>query len=644
MKEIVIKNIKLKDWKSLNLEIEFNKKKTHISGRCGIGKSSIMHAWYWLWTGYANPYTKKNANLYDDRMEVTPNTPPAIVETSFTLDGIEFSLTRKAKPVFSKDKGSDTYVKKPSDKYTILLDGIEISATEFAEWVSENICPADLLPYCLDGSFFSTLCENDKDKARNVLMSIVGNISQEDFKKDYSQVFNPVKKHTPQDIKRQAKNKIKELEGECEGIEYALNVHYKQLSENKIDGVENAEKAIEEIKEKIKQIDDKFLGNANEAQKLLTEIQNKQLLQQSNRVAYLDTQNALKTKIKGKIQDVLLANASVQKENEQKQRERQFSIIQLEQGEKDLLHIQEELKRLNDAVLKNKSQVFTDDKCAYCGQVLPEDMLDEAKKQFNENKLREYRKLISDANYNREQEERLIDCITKIKKELEQEFSPKDLIDVSELEKELKAIDDNFIPYENTDEYIAIENEIRELRDKMLKCGDLTAINRQKQDYMLELENLNRIIGSKDKVSETNSKIERLKNDLKNVGIERVKQEGIVALCDEWTSERNDIISKRINKDLNLCKIQMFETLKNGDNVDTCIITDKDGVRLSTINHSMKIRINIELQKLFDSKANICMPIFVDECSIFDSMSKPIESDRQMIYLFASDSNSICVN
>ena len=72
--------------------------------------------------------------------------------------------------------------------------------------------------------------------------------------------------------------------------------------------------------------------------------------------------------------------------------------------------------------------------------------------------------------------------------------------------------------------------------------------------------------------------------------------------------------------------------------VGDCVITDSRGVKYSTINNSARMRIAIEMQKLFMRHFNISLPIFVDESSVFDSASLPKGEGNQMIYLFASDS------
>ena len=152
MKEIKLKNITLSNWKSLNANVQFNEGKTIIKGRNGIGKTSLQSAWNWLLSSYTNSTTPKNFELFDNRVELSPDTPIASVIAVVSVDGIEYSLQKTAEAKFTRPRGSSEYVKDKSDTYRYYIDNIEVSATNFTEWVRQNICPDDMLVYCCRAS------------------------------------------------------------------------------------------------------------------------------------------------------------------------------------------------------------------------------------------------------------------------------------------------------------------------------------------------------------------------------------------------------------------------------------------------------------------------------------------------------------
>ena len=78
-KKIILKRLVLSNWKSLNLDVKFNDKSTSVSGRNGIGKSSLQSAWNWLLSSYTSAVVPKNHELFDNRVELTHETPIASV-------------------------------------------------------------------------------------------------------------------------------------------------------------------------------------------------------------------------------------------------------------------------------------------------------------------------------------------------------------------------------------------------------------------------------------------------------------------------------------------------------------------------------------------------------------------------------------
>ena len=76
-KETYIKYITLSNFSGVSSHTEFDRRGVEIKGDNRTGKSTIMKAWFWLWTSFKDAYTNRNSNLYDDRTPVNENTPTA---------------------------------------------------------------------------------------------------------------------------------------------------------------------------------------------------------------------------------------------------------------------------------------------------------------------------------------------------------------------------------------------------------------------------------------------------------------------------------------------------------------------------------------------------------------------------------------
>lgn len=201
MKEVILKRICLSNWKAKNLDVSFYDGVTTISAKNEVGKSSLQQAWNWLFTSYTTPTSVRNSNLYDKRVPLSPDTPEASVKAWITIDGTEFTLERIAQPKFKRPRGEEEWVKDSSDTYIVKIDGFEVTATAFNEWVEEMICPIDKIAFLLDGAFFTTLALQDKKKARAIIDEIVGGCSLDELSGDYSKIVSKLDKHTPEELR-----------------------------------------------------------------------------------------------------------------------------------------------------------------------------------------------------------------------------------------------------------------------------------------------------------------------------------------------------------------------------------------------------------------------------------------------------------
>lgn len=200
MKKILIKRIRLSNWKAKNLDVTFGTDVTRISAKNEVGKSSLQQAWNWVFTSYTSPTSQRNANLFDNRVPLSIDTPEASVKVWLEIDGTAYTIERIAKASFKRLRGNEEWVKDSSDTYSILIDDIEYTATSFDEWVDSTIAPIKFMPYLLDGAFFTTLAINDKGKARAVIEHLVGGCDISELNGDYSRLGDKLMKFTPEQI------------------------------------------------------------------------------------------------------------------------------------------------------------------------------------------------------------------------------------------------------------------------------------------------------------------------------------------------------------------------------------------------------------------------------------------------------------
>ena len=651
-RRITIKSISLKEWRGQNHKIALKDGRNVLRGRNGCGKTSIYEAFVWVLSGYTNPNSPKNHNLYNNREELSKDTPYASVTIALSIDGVDYTIERKASLNFVRKRGTDTYEKSNSDKYLYYIDNVEVSVANFNEWINANICDVNNLLYCLSGEFFSTLCENDKNNARKVLETLIGEIKDSDFKGDYTLLNEKLKTMSVDAIIEQTKNNIKPLARRMDDIPSIIESKETTLSEYRAIDFDGILKEIENRKATINDIDNAILGKAESIKPILGErdkifeiINSKTLSLNERRNTYEGKQRAVISEIKGKIEGVKRENEKILKTNNHLASEYKDIEWRLSAAKKSLELVQkrrEELLKQRDEV---KARVFSEDmKCAYCGQELPQEEVEKARGKFNAAKKNDLELIVAKGKACKEDIELYGKEINELQAILDKGVEVFPYKSVEEYEKELQDAQSKYVPFENTKEYETLKGEIDYLKSTLpeIPQNDNEALTNTKRVIIEELDGLNRKYGLKDKANEIEREIVALREEKRNLGVEIAKLEGFLMNIQEWLQERANIVSNRVNDKLTNCKIVMYSAQKDGSLKPDCVIVDNNNVKYATLNNSNRIKTNIELQQLFCDFYGIEMPCWVDEAAIFSQNNLPV-LESQHILLYASDDNYLIV-
>ena len=657
MKTIKLKRLEINDFRAKSITIDF-KESTSISGENGVGKSTIMKAWNWLLSGYTDSYSPMNSALFDDSKELTPDTPTARVKAVVDIDDMEYTIERTATAKFTRKRGTTEYVKDTSDQYNFYIDNIEVKSNDFKQWIENNICQSDMVTYVLDGSFLTSMIEEDKKGSRKVLEKIVGEIKEEDFKGDYSILKEDMKKYTIEQIEERTKREIVPIKDRMSKIPALIDTHAATIAEYSSKDFDGIMKEIEKRKKEIEDIDNKILGNGDAIKPILGErnhlldlINQKSAELNSERFKFNKANFDAEAELKKELDAAKAANNSSVSKYE-------FGKKLIEQKRVMAKYVKESIAAVEGAynlakkdLSEIKARVFTDDKCAYCGQELPEDMLNEAKEKFNARKKADIDSCVERGKSVARNKEALESKLASVNDEIEDLVdtlgdSPA-LVDVTEIEGRYNALkeENKGKRFEDTEIYSRLMGEIEEFKRNMPEIpeNDNAALTEAKKVLMGTIDNLNREYGIKFKIEELKGKIKELKDEERELGSDLAILEGKLAKCAEYKQEKADIISYRINGKLKESTIDMWSRQKDGNLVPDVVLKGKNGVRFSSLNFSDRIRTCIDIQRMFMEHFGISLPVWVDESSCFSSNNFPI-IEGQVIYLFASESPMIEVS
>lgn len=657
MKTIKLKRLEINDFRAKSIAIDF-KESTSISGENGVGKSTIMKAWNWLLSGYTDSYSPMNSALFDDSKELTPDTPTARVKAVVDIDDMEYTIERTATAKFIRKRGTTEYVKDTSDQYNFYIDNIEVKSNDFKQWIENNICQSDMVQYLLDGTFLTSMIEDDKKKARKVLEMIVGEIREDDFRGDYSILKEDMRKYTIEQIEERTKKEMIPIKDRMTKIPALIDTHSATIAEYSSKDFEGIMKEIEKRKKEIEDIDNKILGNGDAIKPILGE-RNHLLDLINQKSAELNSERAKFNKA------IFDAEAELKKELGAAKEANNASISSYEYAKNVIEQKRVMAKYVKESIVsvegaynlakkdlsEIKARVFTDDKCAYCGQELPEDMLNEAKEKFNARKKADIDSCVERGKSVARNKEALESKLASINKEIADllptlENEPV-LIDEAEIAGRYNALkeENKGKRFEDTETYSRLVGEIEEFKRSMPEIpeNDNAALTEAKKVLMVTIDNLNREYGIRYKIAELRGKIQELKDEERELGSDLAILEGKLAKCAEYKQEKADIISYRINGKLKESTIDMWSRQKDGNLVPDVVLKGKNGVRFSSLNFSDRIRTCIDIQKMFMEHFDVSLPVWVDESSCFSSNNFPV-LDGQVVYLFASESPMIEVS
>lgn len=644
MKTIILKKLTLQDWRGQNNSVTFGQN-TEIKGRNKSGKSSIFNAWLWLLMG-VDSSDNANYKLFDEKVEPThENSKVASVEAVLDIDGVEYTLKKTAEIGWTRKKGREEYERKGTDTYKFFVDSIEKNASDYKAFIEETFAPFSKLKLMLNIGHYLGM---EWKELRLMFENLVGEIKDEDFKGDYSIIKNELAKYAPEQIKESIKGQMKPIKQNIEGLPITISTLQSSLPD--ISGLDTIQQEIDEAKEQIESID-KQISGSNEQATVYIEKRNAELAEINKlKQEYAEAESAynLKTieqanKIKAQLAEIDSSNAQILRENK-------LGKETIENAEKSFKLATSKLDKLNEyrnTLLKQNEEVkamnFEDIFCSFCGQKLPDDKLDVARTKFFEQKDAKHKAIVADGKANNEKIAQCKKEIEELQAIIDKGYKEKPLQDKEQLTLELDNLRKNFVKYSDTKEgkkkIEIISTHEANLTD--IPTTDTTALQNMKKELLNEIEANSKKLGLKDEYDKQAAKIAQFQSELKDSAAELALLEGKLNAVERYEREKASIISYRVNSKFDYLHVEMTETNKSGNIVDTCKVTDNMGISASVTNHASKVLIGIDLALALQKFYDVNLPLFIDDADLINSDNMP-EMDNQLVKLIVTNED-FCV-
>ncbi|SMF88074.1 AAA domain-containing protein [Paenibacillus uliginis N3/975] len=284
--------------------------------------------------------------------------------------------------------------------------------------------------------------------------------------------------------------------------------------------------------------------------------------------------------------------------------------------------------RLRDERDKEKESQFVysgEDSCATCGQSLPIEKVEEARKraeeQFNTRKSQTLEQIVSRGKTEKlladqwaKEIEQITDTIetNRIKMDaLDQEI--KELVTgIETLESSTPNIASDPVYASKLQEREEIERTIRELRSQSVSA--LSEARLEVVSLRAELESQERKYAGFDQIQRGQKRIEELKTEEKELARQYEELERQLYLTEEFTRTKVQMLESKINAKFRNVKFRLFETQVNGALNETCkilygpnLVPYEDG-----LNRAAQVNAGLDIINTLSEHYKVIAPIFID--------------------------------
>lgn len=639
MKEIRFNKVVLNGFRAMTGEVSFKDGLTRIIGANGIGKTRVYSACKWCITG-VDELNRTNYKLFDDTADFTPeNSTPISVELFINVDGVEYVLKRQAQQKWVRKRGCAEYSKASSDDYKFYIDGLELSATAYKDRIAEIFnMDVEKLKLCMDVYYYRTL---DWKELRKHFADLVGEVKNEDFHEDYTDILLYLEKYGAEHAKEYLRQQINPLKKQVDDIDADIRATERTMPD--LAPVEEAQRQIDEKKSRIEEINKEILG-LEEANKPFIEKRKKEITEIDKlradvvklRLQHLTSvQNKIDT-LKNELSRAEEHNAAIESQKRRNEQAIAKHNSEIQLCKEDIADLAEERERLKAQNEEIKSRKFTDTICPNCGQELPADRIAELQTKFFEDNEKLRAPIVERGiNVRARLDAKKLRLEALEKEEIIVTDSSASLIDIDEIKERINKAKDEYDSLDETDEIKELAALMKEKQANLTVIPEVNSAELQEESKQLvsEIEELSRITARKESYGKCKRDIVNFEENKRSVGNELAKWEGLLDKLMAREREWADIVRDRANKYLAYSHVEMIEINKSGDIIDTCTLS-MNKVDRSVTNHANKTIIGIDISNAICKRYDVLIPVFIDDFEHFTS-EMSYAGGRQVITMTA---------
>jgi DNA repair exonuclease SbcCD ATPase subunit len=601
-----------------------------ISGANKVGKTTIYDAYLWAIFGVTS---KKNATVQtlDVNNEVIHH-----LETSVTVV-LNYNDEReiKVQRILSENwKGKGTTEEKlQSTTQERLINDVPLSQKDFNTKL-EELCPLNKWLVLSNINIFMTYKVDDR---RKMLMSLAGELNEEELMKSYPLVYKGIIEDKKQlndlllqqnTTKKKADEELKLIPAKVQAQEVLrVDANFEELKTQKIK-LDTDIAAIDAALEGVSEKDPEMEEYLKKLQAFNEKVSKAQKAWQDTKIKAIDNL----TKLISSASTALLEAENLYTTNSKAYNNNKTSLAEVS------IKFDNKIKEWNNANEKEFDYKQTD-VCPVCGRPYTDDMkateYEHAVAEYNENKSNILIKIQNEAA---ELKQRMlvlkgnINTYEQITKVQDEEWVEKAQLRYNGLINQRNEAYNQ--TWESTSEKVSFDNELAEIEASKptIKIDATIEENKEKKKTLTSLRDklVNQIAGE-----ETNKRIDAEKEKLNNRSIELSQ---IIADCSEvirqikaYKKEKINLVEEKVNSYFSLIRWKFYEQNKtNDDEKEICTAIDKDGIDYDNTNDGTVIDMGVDIISGISKASNIFVPLFVDRK---ESAEYIVHTEQQTICL-----------
>lgn len=656
MKKVTLKKLSVENYKKFEAkEFDFAGR-TEVSGRNRQGKTSLMDAYFDVLTGKLadgtlpnNIRRKVNGEEVDD---------PVVRELVIDVDGTKYVVQKKTK----KGKSSNTV--------EYYVNGIKRNKTEYME-ILKRIADPDTIAMCSNARVFLNEIQKATAKARETLGGIAG-FSESQFRAEYPEyewIKNEgVEGDSIEEILKARRRDLRKAKSDVDDI--AKQIRKEQGRQVECDETLPAQRddLLDLLKENEKQ-EEVLCNVSREYDRISIELAG---LKRS-RDALVEKAGKTAREKHDRITSLLYTLKSDKKNAENKLRLAEMDLEHANKGiERHKAALAQAKKKYTEALKEKwggdteltaiRGEEFDPELaiCPTCGQTLPEEQVETAKRKFEFNKQSRISKKLGEKEQFEKNKRTKLEQITEdgneaseglktaneTKKEAEAaiEATKKEItslaLEISETEKEAeKPIPEPDMS--GDEEYKAVCGKISALEESLNGIGngenDRILLSNNRHSLEAKLRDVEAKIKTQTaRLEEKANNLEALQEEQKKLSQKQANIQQKVDQLTEYSIEKNKALAAVINPHFKHFQFQFLDYTQDGEPLETCRMICNGIDYANGLNHSDRILCDIDLVMGLQEMNDLRLPVWVDDTESINSDRIP-ELDTQMILLRVSD-------